>query len=149
MARQQRPTRTMPISEVKRSLAGLIETVHRGEMRVLIEKRGAPVAAIISVDDLERLRQLDDEWATTPRSLERISEAFDDVPVEELEAKIDEIIAEGRAREREERFAVIDRMRVAFADVPPEEIEREAERSVAEARKRLRQRTSGAVARSA
>jgi hypothetical protein len=36
-------------------------------------------------------------------------------------------------REREERFAVIDRMR-APSEVPPEEIEREAERSLAEAR---------------
>jgi prevent-host-death family protein len=44
-------------------------------------------------------------------------------------------------REREERFAVIDRMR-APSDVPPEEIEREAERSLAEARARLRQQVA-------
>jgi nicotinamidase-related amidase len=41
-------------------------------------------------------------------------------------------------RERDERFAVIDRMREAFKDVSPEEIEREADRSVAAAREHRR-----------
>ena len=52
-------------------------------------------------------------------------------------------------RERDERFAVIDRMREAFKDVSPEEIEREAERSVAAARERRRQRAAAPAARSA
>jgi hypothetical protein len=37
-------------------------------------------------------------------------------------------------RERDERFAVLDRMRAAIADVPPEEIEREVAKAVAEVR---------------
>jgi prevent-host-death family protein len=105
--REQEPvTRTMKISEVKNALSRVMTQDYRKETRVLVEKSGIPVAAIISMDDLERFDRLE--------------------------------------REREERFAVIDRMREAFADVPPEEIEQEAERSVAEARERLRQRTSAA-----
>lgn len=103
-------TQTMKISDVKNTLSSLVTRVYRKEHRVLVEKSGIPVAAIISADDLARFEQLE--------------------------------------REREERFAVIDRMREAFKDVPPEEIEREAERSVAEARKRL-QHTSHPIARSA
>ena len=109
--REQAPmTQIMKISDVKNTLSSLVNKVYRKESRVLVEKSGIPVAAIISVDDLTRFEQIE--------------------------------------REREERFAVIDRMREAFKDVPAEEIEREAERSVAEARERL-QRASHPVARSA
>lgn len=111
MPKQQPPTQTLPISEVETSLTGLVEAISRQETRVLIEKNGSPIAALVSTDDLERLSQLE--------------------------------------REREERFAVIDRMREAFADMSPEEIEREAERTVAEARERIRQRTAEPAARSA
>jgi prevent-host-death family protein len=103
MANQPPPTQTLPMSDVKSALSGLVDAVCRNETRVLIEKRGTPVAALVSVADLERLQQFDREWSSPTRSLERISEAFADVPVEELEAKIDEIIAAGRARDLVER----------------------------------------------
>jgi prevent-host-death family protein len=103
MRRSQSMTRTLNMTDVKRTLSDLVDAATRKEGRVLIEKRGVPVAALVSIDDLDRLRQLDREWETTTRSLERISEAFADVPVDELEAKIDEIIAEGRARDLAER----------------------------------------------
>lgn len=104
-------TQTMKISDVKNSLSSLVNQVYRQQTRVLVEKSGIPVAAIISADDLERFAQLE--------------------------------------REREERFAVIDRMREAFQDVPPEEIAREAERSVTAARERRRQEMTAPSARSA
>jgi prevent-host-death family protein len=109
MLEQAPVTQTMKISEVKNARSSVVNQVYRRETRVLVEKSGIPVAAIISADDLQRFAQLE--------------------------------------REREERFAVIDRMREAFKDVPPEEIEREAERSVAEARSR--RRAAEPVARSA
>jgi prevent-host-death family protein len=95
-------TQTLTIADVENTFSSLVNRISRQETRIVVEESGTPVAAIISVDDLERFVQLE--------------------------------------REREERFAVIDRLRAAFADVPAEEIEREAERSVAEARERLRQR---------
>jgi len=110
--REQIPmTQTMKISDVKNTLSSLVNQVYRKETRVLVEKSGIPVAAIISANDLARFAQLE--------------------------------------REREERFAVIDRMRDAFQNVPTEELEREAERSVAEARARRRQRVAAPPARSA
>jgi prevent-host-death family protein len=110
--REQEPmTQTMKISDVKNTLSSLVNQVYRKETRVLVEKSGIPVAAIISADDLKRFAQLE--------------------------------------RERDERFAVIDRMREAYKDVPPEEIEREAKRSVAEARERRRKQMAEPAARSA
>jgi len=102
--REQEPmTQTMKISDVKNQLSSLVNEVYRKETRVLVEKSGIPVAALVSADDLNRLQQLDRTWDEGTRALERFSEAFADVPVPELEAKIDQIIAEGRANDEAER----------------------------------------------
>jgi prevent-host-death family protein len=131
---EQRPgSQTMKISDVKAKLSSLVNEVYRHETRVLVEKAGIPVAALVSVEDLERLTRLEREWAAGTRALQEFSAAFQDVPVTELEERVAQIIAEGRARDeaeqgnvakRDARFAVIDQMREAFKDVPPEEIER-------------------------
>jgi prevent-host-death family protein len=99
MGRQEPITQTMKISNVKNRLSSLVNEVYRGERRILVEKSGIPVAALVSADDLNRLQQLDREWDKTTKAIERFSQAFADVPVPELEAKIDEIIAEGRAKD--------------------------------------------------
>jgi prevent-host-death family protein len=99
----------MKISDVKARLSSLVNEVYRHETRVLVEKAGIPVAALVSVEDLERLIRLDEQRA------------------EEIERETAKAVAEVRtetAAERERRFEVIDQMREAFKDVPPEEIER-------------------------
>lgn len=88
--------RELEISEIERRLGPLVAEVSRGKTRVIVEKAGTPVAALVSIEDLRRWTRLD--------------------------------------RERDERFAVIDRMRAAFSDVSAEEIEREVDRAVAEVR---------------
>jgi prevent-host-death family protein len=133
MIEQDPATRTMKISDVKARLSSLVNEVYRRETRVLVEKAGIPVAALVSIEDLERLTRLDREWAAGTRALQEVSAAFRDVPVAELEERVAQIIAEGRARDEAEqgniakrnaRFLVVDQMREAFKDVPPEEIER-------------------------
>lgn len=99
MREQQPMTQTMKISEVKNTLSSLVNQVYRKETRVLVEKAGIPVAALVSADDLTRLQQLDRDWEAGTRAIERFSQAFADVPVPELEATIAEIIAEGRAHD--------------------------------------------------
>ena len=127
MIEQEPATRTMKISDVKARLSSLVNEVYRQETRVLIEKAGIPVAALVSMQDLRRLAQLDDERAERRRVLESMREPFRGVLPEEIEREAAKAAAEVRAEmaaERERRFAVIDQMREAFKDVPPEEIER-------------------------
>ena len=133
MIKQAPAKQTLKISDVKARLSSLVNEVYRKKTRVLIEKAGIPVAALVSIEDLERLTRLDREWAAGTRALQELSAAVQDVPVTELEERVAQIIAEGRARDVAEqeneanpdaRFAVIDRMREAFKDVPAEEIER-------------------------
>ena len=98
--REQIPmTQTMKISEVKNTLSSVVNRVYRKETRVLVEKSGIPVAALVSADDLSRLQQLDREWDKTTQAIARFSQAFADIPVPELEATIDDIIAENRAKD--------------------------------------------------
>ena len=98
--REQPPmTQTMNISEVKQQISSVVNRVYRQETRVLVEKSGIPVAAVVSTEDLARLQHLDREWEQTTQAIARLSQAFGDIPVPELEAKIDEIIADNRANE--------------------------------------------------
>jgi prevent-host-death family protein len=96
MRRSEPMTRAIEISEVKSRLSPLMNEVSRNEVRIIVEEAGAPIAALVSLADLERLARFE--------------------------------------KQREQRFAVVDRMRAAFADVPTEEIEREAARAVAKVR---------------
>ncbi len=94
--REQAPnTRTMKISDVKSQLSSLVNEVYRGETRVLVEKSGIPVAALVSVRDLGRLTQLEREKASRRKALETFGGAFEDVPLAEQEAQVSRIMAEG------------------------------------------------------
>ncbi len=101
MANQRPPTQKIPISKVKNSLSGLIETVSREETRILIEKNGAPVAALVSVDDLDRLSQWEREREARFSVIDRMREAFADVPPEEIEREAERTVAEARERIRQ------------------------------------------------
>ncbi len=97
--REQEPmTQTMKISDVKNHLSSLVNEVYRKETRVLVEKSGIPVAALVSADDLARLNQLDRAWNERTTAIERFSQAFADIPTEEAEAEVTRIIAERRER---------------------------------------------------
>jgi prevent-host-death family protein len=96
-------TQAMPISEVRAQLNTLVNAVYGKESRILVEKSGIPVAAIVSPKDLARLERLDDERERDFEFLLSISERFKDVPVEELERWVAEALAEVRAENRARR----------------------------------------------
>ena len=49
--------RTMPLSEVKMKLSGLVETVRSTDEEIVITKNGTPAAVLISSDEWESLRE--------------------------------------------------------------------------------------------
>jgi prevent-host-death family protein len=105
--REQPTTETMKISEVKQQLNRLVNRVYRHETRIMVEKSGIPVAAIVSAEDLRRLDRLDRERAERFKVLEEFGEAFKDVPVEELERETARALAEVRAERRAEQAQVV------------------------------------------
>ena len=100
MDAQGHTTQTMKISEVKTQLNALVNRVYREEARVLVEKSGIPVAALVSIADLARLDRLDQERAERFKVLDAMRAAFEDVSPEETERETDRITAEIRAENR-------------------------------------------------
>ncbi|HET7078693.1 MAG TPA: type II toxin-antitoxin system prevent-host-death family antitoxin [Chloroflexia bacterium] len=95
--RERNPmTETINASQVRQQWSRLINKVFRGETRVVVEKSGIPVAAIISAEDLRRLNQLEDERRQRFAVLERTWTAFEDVPPEQLEAEVERAVREMR-----------------------------------------------------
>ena len=92
-------TETIKISDVKQGLNSLVNRVYRREARILIEKSGVPVAAIVSVRDLERLEQLDRKWAEGARALREFAAGFVDQTPEDIERETAKAIAEVRAEQ--------------------------------------------------
>ncbi|MBA3337756.1 MAG: type II toxin-antitoxin system prevent-host-death family antitoxin [Chloroflexia bacterium] len=103
MRERQPMTQTMKISDVRGQLNTLVNRVYRKETRIVVEKSGIPVAAIVSTEDLKRLDQLDQEHADHFAVIDDIRAAFKGVPHEEIERETDRITAEIRADGRRQR----------------------------------------------
>jgi antitoxin YefM len=49
--------KTMPLSEVKMKLSGLVEAVRATDEEIMITKNGAPAAVLVSPDEWENLQE--------------------------------------------------------------------------------------------
>jgi prevent-host-death family protein len=96
-------TDTMKISDVRSNINSLVNEVYRHEKRVIVEKSGIPVAEIVSLEDIQRLDQIDEKRKVHDRVIEEIRAAFKDVPPEQLERESERALAEVRAEKRAER----------------------------------------------
>ena len=75
------------VSEMKDSLSKILNRVAYGQERVIVASRGTPKAAVISVQDLELLEELED----TMRAHEALAEyeQGETVSLEELIAELE------------------------------------------------------------
>jgi prevent-host-death family protein len=93
-------TRSIKASEAGQQFASLLNRVFREQERVIIEKSGIPVAAIVSTDDVRRLERLDAELEARRALLERIRAPFQGIPESEIEHEVERALAEVRAERR-------------------------------------------------
>ena len=75
-------------TEARQQFSKLLKRVYTGEYRVLVEKGGIPVAAIVSPLDLEWLQSQETNGQADTAILREIGEIFRDVPDEELEREV-------------------------------------------------------------
>jgi prevent-host-death family protein len=68
--------KTIEASEVRQQFSKVLNEVFRGESRVVVEKSGIPVAAIISASDFKRLARLEAERNRDFAILDEMREAF-------------------------------------------------------------------------
>ena len=105
MASPSVTTRTVEISEAKNQLSPLANEVSRQRLRIVVAESGAPVAALVSLHDLERLARFDAEREARFAVVDRMRDAFADVSTEEVEREVAKALAEVRAEMAAEREA--------------------------------------------
>ncbi len=104
------PTESLKFTEARPQLSSLLDRVFQRKTRIRLYKGSTPVAAIVSIEDLERLDMLDRERdASFARMSALIGDAFKDVSEDELEMRVDEAIAQVRAEMDAERLAGLPR----------------------------------------
>lgn len=103
MREREPTTQTIKASEARQQFSQLLNKVFRREARVIVEKSGIPVAAIISAQDLERLERLEEERERDFSVLDEMRAAFKDIPPEEIDREVAKAIAEVRQEQRSRR----------------------------------------------
>ncbi len=96
-------TQTMNVTRVRENWSKTLTAVFKRQTRVVLEKAGIPVAALVSPEDLERLRRYDAQRDEDFQVIDRMRAAFADVPDEELERAVAAALAEARAARRAAR----------------------------------------------
>jgi prevent-host-death family protein len=101
--RKEPEIKTVTASEARQQLPQLLNNVHQGKTRIVVERSGISVAAIVTVEELRRLEQSDEKADQLRAVMERMSDAFKDVPPEELERQTTRAVTQARAQLRAER----------------------------------------------
>lgn len=100
MRKHHTMTQTMKASVARQQWSQLLNKVFRSQTRIVVEKSGIPVAAVISVDDLERFTQLEEQRKERFKALDKIRETFKNIPPEKLEQEIGKALAKVRKERR-------------------------------------------------
>jgi prevent-host-death family protein len=101
----KRPVRTVEAAQAQRSFDDLLDEVSDQRTRVVLERDGKTVAALISAADLEYLEHMDRQRAEHFKAIQEIQARNADKDPEEVERDIAEAIAEMRAEARAKRAA--------------------------------------------
>jgi prevent-host-death family protein len=94
--RNEPVTQTMKATNVRQNWSQLLNQVARGKARVIVEKSGVPVAALISTDELEEMQQLKAERDRRFAVINELRAAFADVPDEELQDEVARAVTAAR-----------------------------------------------------
>ena len=56
-------TQSIPVSQARQKLGELVNEVYKRHVRIVVEKSGIPVVALVALSDLERWIRMDREQA--------------------------------------------------------------------------------------
>jgi prevent-host-death family protein len=100
MREREPTTQTVNASRARQEFSQLLNKVFRRETRVIVEKSGIPVAAIISAEDLEWLTRLDAERQARFKVIDELHARNRDQDVDEVERDVAEEIEAMRSEQR-------------------------------------------------
>jgi len=92
---------TVPASEARQKFGELIKQVYNRQRRIIVEKAGIPVIALVALSDLERWTRLDREREKRFKVIDDIHARNSDKTPEEVERDVAEEIASLRREKRQ------------------------------------------------
>jgi antitoxin (DNA-binding transcriptional repressor) of toxin-antitoxin stability system len=102
MSDQASRERTMSATDVRAHWSQLLLDVFNHKARVLVQKGGIPIAAIIPIDELKRYRQIEQERAERFRVIAEGWEAFNSLDLGDVDVEVARAVAEARSDLRAE-----------------------------------------------
>lgn len=103
--REEPMTQTMKAMDARAQWSRILNQVYKRETRVVVEKSGIPVAAVVSMRDFQQLQFLEEQRRNALDVLRRSRQAFQDVSPEELQREIEAALREVRQDMAAERDA--------------------------------------------
>ncbi len=103
MTRARAGTRRIAAAQARQTFSRLIGDVRTAEETVIIEKGGVPVAAIVPLGALERMRLDRVERGERLALLERLRSPFREVAPDELERRVGQAISAARSGRKRRR----------------------------------------------
>lgn len=108
-------TETLSVSEARRQFSETLNRVYRDSDRVVIEKNGIPMAAMVPMADLSYVRNREEGRQGLLDVLNRTRSSFSGVPDDEIEREIEMAVAEVKAERQLARRIV-----TAISQVAPD-----------------------------
>lgn len=93
-------TQVMKASDVRAQWSQLLNKVFKSKTRVVVEKSGIPVAAVISAEDLQRFIQMEEQREKRFKALDNMREAFKNVSLQEIDREVKKTVTQVRAENR-------------------------------------------------
>jgi prevent-host-death family protein len=123
------PTEISNVSEARRQFSETLDRVRRHEARVVVEKSGIPVGAIVSMEDLASLRHIDDEREESRRRLklilENVRKDFEGMSDDEVDRQMELIRAKISRDADDDLLEIMTQTSRGFDGIPEEELLRE------------------------
>lgn len=82
------PTVTSNVTQTRSQFSETLDRVRRHEARVIVEKSGIPVGAIVSIEDLKVVEQAEEDRNQLLEVMARTSQGFEGIPQEELDREV-------------------------------------------------------------
>ena len=96
-------TQTMKASEARQQWSKVLNKVFKGQTRVVVEKSGIPVAAIVSAQEYQKLQQIKQQREKDFAVISKIRTAFKDQSPEQIQKNIDQAITDVRSERKHQR----------------------------------------------
>lgn len=103
-AKRKPELESLSVSQARRQFSKTLDRVYRGEARVIVEKSGIPVGAIVSPRDLADIDEMRSRRAALRDALEDTRAAFAGVPADEIEREVAKAVSEVKAEMKRERL---------------------------------------------